>query len=111
MPPFTICPRRIPKTENPEDGEPQRMSDPSGSAVRALVDRSQPAASAIGLSMAALIMNIFGFVWLGWGFSVSQAFTDFSANRLLPAARWITLYVVFLALLGISIQALRRANA
>jgi hypothetical protein len=87
------------------------MSDPSGSAVRALVDRSQPAASAIGLSMAAVIMTIFGFVWLGWGFSVSKAFTDFSANRLLPAARWITFYVLFLALLGISIQALRRANA
>jgi hypothetical protein len=87
------------------------MSDPSGSVLRALVDRSQPAASAIGLSSAALIMTIFGFVWLGWGFSVSQAFTDFSATRLLPAARWITFYVVFLALLGISIQALRRAHA
>ncbi len=87
------------------------MSDPSGSAVRALVDPSQPVASAIGLSMAAIIMTIFGFIWLGWGLSVSKAFTDFSANRLFPAARWITFYLLFLALLGISVQALRRANA
>lgn len=56
-------------------------------------------------------MTVFGFVWLGWGFSVSPAFTNFSSNRALPALRWITLYVVFLALLATSIQAVRKTKA
>jgi hypothetical protein len=75
-----------------------------------LVDPSQPGVSVFGLAMAALIMTVFGFVWLGWGFSVDRAFTDFSTNRSAPAIRWITFYVSFLALLGTSIQVLRKGR-
>jgi hypothetical protein len=85
------------------------MSNPSSSA-RGLADPSQPAA-AFGLALAALIMTIFGFIWLGWGFSASAAFTDFSANAALPATRWILFYVVTLVLLGVSIQALRKGKS
>ena len=50
------------------------MSDQAGKNTgRAISDLSQSAKSAFGLGMAALIMTIFGFVWLGWGFSVSGA--------------------------------------
>jgi hypothetical protein len=87
------------------------MSDQSGNAAHGLVDPAQPQASALGLGMAAVIMTIFGFIWLGWGFSVSQPFTDFSSSRTLPAARWISFYIAFLVLLGISIQAIRRGMA
>jgi hypothetical protein len=87
------------------------MGNPSNTAVGGLADPSRPAASAFGLSMAALFMTIFGFVWLGWGFSVSPAFTDFSSSRTPPAARWITFYVAFLVLLALSIAALRKAKA
>ncbi|MGH9494841.1 MAG: hypothetical protein ACRD3B_07585 [Candidatus Sulfotelmatobacter sp.] len=61
--------------------------------------------------MAALMMTVFGFIWLGWGFSASSAFTDFSSGSILPATRWISFYAVFLVLLGISIQAVRRSAA
>jgi hypothetical protein len=87
------------------------MSNPSNNAVRGMADPSRPAASAFGLSVAALIMTIFGFVWLGWGFSASQAFTDFSSSRMPPAARWISFYVAFLVLLVWSFGALRKAKA
>ena len=60
--------------------------------------------------MAALIMAIFGFVWLGWGFSVSSAFTEFSSGAVLPATRWLSFYAVFICLLGLSISALRKGK-
>jgi hypothetical protein len=75
-----------------------------------LVDPAQPGASVFGLAMAALIMTVFGFVWLGWGFSVDRAFTDFSSNKAAPAIRWITFYISFLALLGTSIQVIRKGK-
>lgn len=84
------------------------MSDQAGNTGRGITDPSQPAKSAFGLGMAALIMTIFGFVWLGWGFSVSRPFTDFSSGSLFPATRWLSFYAVFLGLLGFSIQNLRR---
>jgi hypothetical protein len=86
------------------------MAGPSDKLVYGLADASQPALSAFGFSAAALIMTIFGFVWLGWGFSVSTAFTDFSSNRALPATRWITLYVAFLVLLATSVQTVRKSK-
>lgn len=78
------------------------MISDAASPERGLADSSQPAAAAFGLAMAALIMTIFGFTWLGWGFSVDQGFTP---------AHWIVFYLAFLALLAPSIQALRRAKA
>lgn len=86
------------------------MSDPRGISSRGLADPTQPAASAFGLGMAALIMTIFGFVWLGWGFSASSAFTQFSSGSVLPAARWLSFYAVFICLLGLSIRALRKGR-
>jgi hypothetical protein len=86
------------------------MAGPSDKLEHGLADPSQPALSAFGFSAAALIMTIFGFVWLGWGFSVSSAFTDFSSSRALPATRWITFYVAFLVLLATSIQAVRKSK-
>ena len=53
-------------------------------------------------------MIVFGFIWLGWGFSANAAFTDFALNRALPATRWISFYVAFLVLLGLALQTLRR---
>ena len=75
-----------------------------------LVDPSQPELSAFGLSTAALFMIVFGFIWLGWGFSSSLAFTDFSSDRVLPAARWVCFYLAFLAFLAVSIVAVLRAK-
>jgi hypothetical protein len=86
------------------------MSSPPSSAQHGLADPSHPEASAFGLALAALIMAVFGFIWLGWGFSASTAFTNFSPNAALPAARWILFYVVTLILLAGSVQALRRAK-
>jgi hypothetical protein len=83
------------------------MSDSSSNLGLGLADRLQPASSAFGLGVAALFMAFFGFVWFGWGFSAYRAFTDFSSGRTLPAARWVSFYVIFLVLLGLSIQALR----
>jgi hypothetical protein len=79
-------------------------------AARSITDPSQPAESAFALGVAALIKTIFGFVWLGWGFSVSTAFTDFSSGSLLPATRWLFFYAVFLGLLGLSVHAVRRGK-
>src|SRR5271169_4371632 len=82
----------------------------SSNPARGLIDHSQPAVSAFGLGMGALIMAVFGFIWLGWGLSVSRLLTDFSSGSALPATRWISFYVLFLTLLGISIQTLRRGK-
>jgi hypothetical protein len=87
------------------------MNHPPNSAQPGLADPLQPAASAFGLALAALIMTIFGFIWMGWGFSASAAFTDFSNDAALPATRWILFYVITLVLLGASIQALRRGKS
>ena len=87
------------------------MGDQSGNSDPRLADPSQPGASAFGLGTGALLMTVFGFVWLGWGFSVSQAFINFSSGSALPAARWITFYLLTLALLGVSIQSLRKGKA
>jgi hypothetical protein len=76
--------------------------------VPGLIDPSQPAGSAFGLGMAAVIMTVFGFVWFGWGFSVSRTFTDFSSGSLLPATCWLSFYAISLGLLGFSVHALRR---
>jgi hypothetical protein len=86
------------------------MSDQRGINTRGIADPTQPAGSAFGLGMAALIMTIFGFVWLGWGFSVSSAFTQFSSGAVLPATRWLSFYAVFICLLGLSIRALRKGK-
>jgi hypothetical protein len=86
------------------------MSTRSRSAQQGLADSSPPV-STFGSGLPAVIMTVFGFIWLGWGFSANAAFTDFSSNRALPAARWITFYVAFLVLLGLAIQALRRRKA
>jgi hypothetical protein len=58
--------------------------------------------AAFGLGIAAVMMTILGFVWLGWGFSADPGFT---------VARWIILYLAFVALLGTAIQNLRKGNA
>ncbi len=86
------------------------MSDSPQNAAYGLADPLHPELSGFGLSAAALFMVIFGFVWLGWGFSSSPAFTDFSSNRAVPAARWITFYLAFLALLAVTIKMLIRAR-
>ena len=75
-----------------------------------LVDPSNAPGTAFGLAMAAIIMTIFGFIWLGWGFSASLTFTDFSGSHVLPAALWIGFYAIFVGLLIFAIQALRRAR-
>jgi len=75
-----------------------------------LVDPSHPELSAFGLGTAAVFMIFFGFIWLGWGFSSSPAFTDFSSDRVLPAARWICFYLAFLIFLAISIVAVVKAR-
>jgi hypothetical protein len=78
------------------------MSDQSSNTERGVADPSQPAIAAFGLGMAALIMTILGFTWLGWGFSADAAFT---------VTQWIIFYLAFLALLGISVHAVRGGNA
>jgi hypothetical protein len=78
------------------------MSDQSGSAERDPLAPSQPAAAVFGLGMAALIMTIFGFTWLGWGFSAEKTFT---------VARWMIFYFATLTLLAASVHALRRGKA
>ncbi len=66
------------------------------------METAQAAGAAFGLGMGALIMTIFGFTWLGWGFSAVETFT---------VTRWIIFYLAALALLAASIQALRRGKA
>jgi hypothetical protein len=100
-----------PLAKSQSEGEPKSMTDQPDHTGLGLADPSQPAASAFGLGLAALSMTIFGFVWLGWGFSVCAAFTDFSSGSALPATRWITFYVAFLVLLVTSIWAQRQAKA
>lgn len=78
------------------------MIDQSGSAEPGLSAPSQPAVAALGLGMAALIMTIFGFTWLGWGFSAEKTFT---------VMRWIGFYLATIALLAASVHALRRGKA
>lgn len=55
-----------------------------------------------GTGIAALLMTVFGFFWLGWAVTV--------ADRN-PAVAWPTLYGVFLVLLGASIYTVRKENA
>lgn len=85
------------------------MSDPSNPSGK-ISDPFQPADIAFGLSIAAVIMVVFGFFWLGWGFSNSPLFTNFSSGRLRPAIFWIAFYGASLVFLRIAIRALRRAH-
>jgi hypothetical protein len=89
--------------------DPTMMNIPPNSAQPGLANPSPPVPT-FGLGLPAVIQTVFGFIWLSWGFSANAAFTDFSSNRALPAARWITFYVAFLVLLGLAIQALRRGS-
>lgn len=70
---------------------------------------SDPLGVAFGRSIAAVIMIIFGFFWLGWGFSSWPLFTNFSRGAW-PAVLWILFYGTSLAFLGIGIRALRRTR-
>jgi hypothetical protein len=82
------------------------MSDESLETDRCLIDSSPPAESAFGIGMAALIMTIFGFIWLGWGFSVSSAFTNFSYGSLALALRWLSFYGAFVGVVWIIMLAM-----
>ena len=93
-----------------DDGDGLAGMSESLNTSRSLTDSSHPAESAFGLGMAALIMAIFGFIWLGWGFSVSSAFTNFSSGSLAPAIRWLSFYAVFVGLLVVSVQAVRKSK-
>src|ERR1700693_280603 len=87
------------------------MNNPSDIPQPGHAGSSGAMASAFGSAMPAVILTVFGFIWLGWGFSANAAFTDFSSNRALPATRWISFYVAFLVLLGLAIGELRREKA
>ena len=54
------------------------------------------------MSLASLVMTVFGFFWLGWAVTVS------GRN---PAVAWPALYGVFIALVGASIYTIRKGNA
>lgn len=73
-------------------------------------DFSRRVGTAFGLSIAAIIMDTFGFAWLCWGYSMSPLLTDSRSAGVLPWAIWIVLYVVFLTLLSLALIALRRAH-
>jgi hypothetical protein len=66
--------------------------------------------AAFGRSIAAAIMIVFGFFWLGWGFSNSRLFTEFSSRRARPAILWISFYCASLVFLAIAIRAARRTR-
>lgn len=66
------------------------------------LDPSQRAAAVFGLGMGAIMMTVFGFAWLGWGFASLDGFTP---------ALWILFYVVTLGLLTAAIRALRKGKA
>lgn len=78
---------------------PRQMSDPV-----------QQAGVAFGRSIGAVIMVVFGFFWLGWGFSNSSLFINFSAGRARPATMWILFYCASLVFVGIAVRAVRRTR-
>ena len=73
-----------------------RLRDPTA------LDPSQRAAATFGFGMAAMIMTVLGFSWLGWGFASLGWFTP---------ALWILFYSVTLCLLTATIRALRKGKA
>jgi hypothetical protein len=78
------------------------MASQSHSAEPGTADPSRQAGIAVGIATGALTMTIFGFIWLGWGFS---------ATKIFPVTGWIVLYLAFLILLAACIQALRKGKA
>ncbi|MHB8635373.1 MAG: hypothetical protein ACYC96_02755 [Fimbriimonadaceae bacterium] len=52
-----------------------------------------------GAGIGALIMSVFGFTWLGWGFSADSAFTP---------VEWVVLYIFAGALVWACAHAIRR---
>jgi hypothetical protein len=86
------------------------MSDSAINPTDESSDFLRSAGTAFGLSIAAIIMDTFGFAWLCWGYAMSPLIADSSSAGALPWAGWIVLYIVFLTPLSLAIVAMRRAR-
>jgi len=86
------------------------MSDSAANPADEGSEFSRKAGTAFGLSIAAIIMDAFGFAWLCWGYSMSPLLRNSRSDRVLPWAIWIVLYIVFLTLLSFALIAMRRAR-
>jgi hypothetical protein len=64
-------------------------------------NQAELAGAAFGRGIGAIITTAFGFIWLGWGFSVL---------RDLPAAIWVVYFSVTIALMAFAVIAVRRGR-
>jgi hypothetical protein len=79
---------------------PDIRSDPSEPEV-AIANQAEMASATFGRGIAAIITTGFGFIWLGWGFSVLQG---------LPTAIWVGYFSVAVALMAFALRAVRRGR-
>jgi hypothetical protein len=64
-------------------------------------NQAETAGAAFGRGIAAIVTTTFGFIWLGWGFSVLGG---------LPAAIWLGYFFVAAALIALAVTAVRRGR-